>query len=471
MQAVEAALENIDRAALEDAYRGCGSLPYCPKLMLAIALYCILDGKRSPSQWYRAARECEPCRLIGRGIEPARSTWYCFRDRASKFMDAVHRKIVEQAIKEGLLQATDGCLDGTFVAASASRHKRFGLSKISARLNVLKRAIAQIDNLPQVAAKKPLLKTPYWLATSPAGRQRQLKQYREAKVQILQEIKENRDLPKSLKRNEEAITLSPADSEAVIGRDKKKVVRPLYNVQYMTDYNVDFILAYAVYRKKNDVGTLAPMIQITQGVVSGRLERVHADAGYCSLLELQDAKHENIDLYAPIPERSGSKKRPTKSGKEQLGQDRFPWDESSRSMTCPSGYPMQLVSRTKVPRADHRSVMELRFEQDPSQCLACLLKDDCLAKDSLRRTVRRLEGQSEIDQQVEKMKSPAGLASKKRRMEMIERMHGDSKAHRDGEAFCGRGLERASTETGMMAVAQNSLSLFKLRKAAKNQTG
>ena len=50
---------------------------------------------------------------------------------------------------------------------------------------------------------------------------------------------------------------------------------------------------------------------------------------------------------------------------------------------------------------------------------------------------------------------------------MVERMHGDSKTHRDGESFCGRGLQRADAEAGMMVVARNCLLIQKLRKAAK----
>jgi transposase len=469
VQAVTTTLETLDCTPLEDAYRGCGSLPYCPVSMLAIALYCILDGKRSPSEWWKASRESEPCRLLGCGIEPARSTWYGFRDRASKFIDSIHRQIVEQAINEGLVEAIGGCLDGTFVDASASRHKRFDLTKISSRLNVLKRAIAQADKMLQVAAKKPLLVMPYWLAKTPAGRQRQLEQYRMAKRQILKEIQENRELPASLKRIEEAVTISPADPDAVIGRDKKRTTRPLYNVQYMTDYDVDFILAYGVFQKKNDTGALVPMIQLTQELVSNRLKRVHADAGYCSLLELIDSKQEQIELFAPVPSRTGSKKRPTESGKEQLGQDHFIWDKISQNLTCPSGHSMKLVSRSKDPRADNRFVIELRYEQSEALCQACPLKDACLSKDSRRRTARRLEDQSMLDEQVKRMKSPEGQASQKRRREMVERMHGDSKTHRDGEAFCGRGLTRAAAETGMMVVAQNCFLLQKLRKAAENK--
>jgi transposase len=467
MQAVTNTLAGLDHSPLWEAYRGCGSLPYCPLLMLSVALFCILDGKRSPSEWFRAARDLEPCRLLGRGIEPARSTWYDFRDRASKFIASIHEQIVQQALDEELVKATDCCLDGTFVDASASRHKRFDLIKISSRLNIIKRAIAQIDKVPQVAAKAPLLELPYWLALTSTGRQRQMKQYQDAKRQLLEEIKENRNLPASLKRNEDSIAVSPVDPKAVIGRDKKRTTRPLYNVQYMTDFDVDFILSYMVFRKKNDTGTLVPMIQITQDIVSGRLVRVHADGGYCSLLELQDAKQFGIDLYAPVPTRSGSKRRPTASGEEQLSQDRFTWEESTKSMNCPAGHRMQSVSRSKDPRADDRYVIELRFEQTEALCQSCALKDQCLSKDSRRRTVRRLEDQHLFEEQSQKMSTPQGKASQKRRREMVERMHGDAKTHRNGEAFCGRGFDRVSTETGLMVVAQNCLLIQKLRKPSQ----
>lgn len=406
---------------------------------------------------------------MGRGIKPGRTTFYSFRDRAAKFIEAFHSEMIRDAIQNEIIDPTEGCLDGTFVTAAASRHKMFRLRQVSRRFSVIKRAFSQLDNPDQVASRRKLKGIPSWLAKTPSGRQEQLESFRAAKAKILDEIRVNRGLPSSLRRDEDEIKISPADVDAVIGKDKFKVTRPLYNVQYMCDFGSDVILSYDVFRKKNDTGTLIPMINKTQLIIGGRLQKVHADSGYCSLLEVTDCVELGVDLFAPVPERKGSKGRPTCSGEVQLSVDEFPWDESTGSLSCPAGHAMRRVSRSKDPRADDRYVIELRFEQDQDLCAGCELAARCLASNSKRRTVRRLEKQSVMDQQKQKMTGEAGVQSGRNRKMRIERRYGDSKKHRGGRELHGRGLSRATAETGLMVVAQNVLTLYMLVKRARTQ--
>ena len=128
---------------------------------------------------------------------------------------------------------------------------------------------------------------------------------------------------------------------------------------------------------------------------------------------------------------------------------------------------MRRVSRSKDPRADDRYVIELRFEQEEQHCGGCALAARCLASGSKRRTVRRLENQSVMDAQKAKMASEAGVASGRNRKIRIERRYGDSKKHRGGGQLHGCGLTRATAETGLMVVAQNTLTLYLLVKRAK----
>lgn len=469
VQAVEQFISQTDHQALYDAYRGTGSKPFRPERLLAIVILLILQGIRSPAKWAVHAKNDDRCKLVGRGNQPSRTTFYSFRDRAAKFIEAFHTQMIRDAIQEQRIDPTEGCLDGTFVAASASRHKMFRLRQISKRLSIMKRAIAQLDDPGQIASKGSLKRLPSWLAKTPGGRQEQLEHFRTAKARILDEIRLNRGLPSSLRRREEDIKISPADVDAVIGKDKLKVTRPLYNVQYMCDFHSDMILSYEVFRKKNDTGTLIPMIQKTQLIIGEILKKVHADSGYCSLLELKDCVDEHVELFAPVPERKGSKGRRTDSGQVQITVDEFEWHASSCSLRCPAGELMRQVSRSKDPRADGRHVIELRFEQDESHCAGCELADRCLAPGSSRRTVRRLEDQSLMDAQKEKMKSDAGVASGRQRKMRIERRYGDSKKHRGGSELHGRGLTRATAETGLMVVAQNCLTLYLLAKRARTK--
>lgn len=426
-----------------------------------------MQGIRSPSKWATAAKNDDRCKLVGRGIHPGRTTFYYFRDRAAKFIEAFHTNMIQDAIQNGVIDPTEGCLDGTFVSAAASRHKMFRLKQVSRRLSVIKRSIAQLDDPGQVASHRKLKGFPSWLAKTPGGRQRQLSSFRAAKARILDEIRVNRGLPSSLSRDEDEIKISPADVDAVIGKDKLKVTRPLYNIQYVCDLTSDVILSYDVFRKKNDTGTLIPMINKTQQMIGRPLKAVHADSGYCSLLEVTDCVELGVDLFAPVPERKGSKGRLTASGEEQLLAVEFPWDELTGSLSCPAGHSMRRVSRSKDPRADDRYVIELRFEQEEQHCGGCALAARCLASGSKRRTVRRLENQSVMDAQKAKMASEAGVASGRNRKIRIERRYGDSKKHRGGGQLHGCGLTRATAETGLMVVAQNTLTLYLLVKRAK----
>lgn len=470
VQAVQQTIDRLDHQQLRDVYRGTGSSPYPPELMLAIVLFMILRGVGSPAQWAENARTKDQCKLLGRGITPSRTTMYDFRDRAAKFIQEANDSVVRGSIDEGLLDPTDGCLDGTFVSATASRHRVYRITQISKRLCIVKRAIAQHDDPQQVASKRPLEKVPSWLAKTPSGRQQQLKRLRLAKAEILEQTRDNRSRPKSLRRKEASIVVSPLDPDAVIGKDKSKVVRPLYNVQYMCDFASDIVLAYGVFRKKNDTGTLIPMIQRTQQVTGDRLQRVHADSGYCSLLELEDCAACDVELMAPVADRVGSKGRPTTSGKPQLRKDSFDWDETEQQMTCPAGLPMRQVNRSKDPRGDGRFVYELRFEQSPDHCDGCPLADQCLAVNSKRRTIRRLENQKLLDEQAAKMDSDRGRTSVRRRSIQVERRYGDSKKHRGGRDFRGCGLSRATAETGLIVMAQNSLALYNLRKTTRDDS-
>lgn len=464
VQAVLLMLSYIDPQPLHDAYRGTGSLPYPPELMLGIAMLMILRGESSPSRWCSAAKESDACKFLGQCITPSCSTWYNFRDRAATFIGQVHTQMIQRAKLMGSIDPTEGCQDGTMVAACASRHVVLNLSQVSKRLNIIKRAIAAKDDENQIASRATLKHFPRWLGKTASGRQRQILRYRSVKLRLLEEILANRERPKSLQRDERRIVLSPADVDAVIGKDKQKVTRPLYNVQYMCDRHSDVIVSYGLFRKKNDTGTLLPMIQATRSILGDCFVAVHADSGYCSILELEDAQSCGVELFAPVPDKTCSNQTSTRSGLPQLSTKEFKWCAKESKLTCPAGYEMKLVGRSKDPRADNRYVQELRFEQSESKCSGCALADRCLSKTSQRRTVRRLENQELLTQQATKMNTPAGAESSLIRKIRVERRFADSKKHRGGTAFHGRNITRVTAELGMTVVAQNSLTLQKLEK-------
>jgi hypothetical protein len=127
-------MAHLDLAPLYQTYSGRGKAPHRPDLMLAIVLFELRRGQRHPSQWYRDTHENYPLWWLGFGIRPARSCWYAFRDRAGADVDTLNAQLLYQAVEAELTRAERGALDGSAVAANASRRRLLNQERLEQRL-------------------------------------------------------------------------------------------------------------------------------------------------------------------------------------------------------------------------------------------------------------------------------------------------------------------------------------------------
>lgn len=152
---IDDAVERLDLTALRDTYGGTGSEPHLPERLLRAVLYEVRKGFHSPAPWYTHARENDPVRWLLRGGEVARSCWYDFRDRLVPLLQQLNQQPLAQAIEAGLTTATRGALDGTLVAANASRHKVVTQTTLLKHLEQLAAACAADAPQPATAAPVP----------------------------------------------------------------------------------------------------------------------------------------------------------------------------------------------------------------------------------------------------------------------------------------------------------------------------
>lgn len=129
---------------------------------------------------------------------------------------------------------------------------------------------------------------------------------------------------------------------------------------------------------------------------------------------------------------------------------------------------MKFVKEVQVARADGRTLGELRFEQSTVICSSCPLAEQCFGGKSRRRTVARQSDQKVLDKQKQKMNGERGKKSGRLRGQVIERRFADGKLHRNQDVQNGRGLYRVRAEVGLLAVAQNTLTLYNLEKRRAN---
>jgi transposase len=464
---IEQAVGRLDLSALWQSYGGTGSAPHRPDLLLRAALFEIQRGQHSPAAWYRDADESEPLRWLLRGCRPSRSCWYAFRDRVAPVVDELNRQVLGQAIDGGLTPATRGSLDGTLVAANASRHKLVNEATLDKHAAELAAAVAADEQgVPPPAA-------PAWMARTPAGRHHQRRRLRQARQRMDALQGRNRNKRASKRKAGAKVVLSVSDPEAVVGRDKEKVFRPLDNVQVLDDLDSPLVLAYEVFAQQNDAGLLPAMLPRAGQLLGHALEALLADTSCAGGADLAAAAREHVRLYAPLP---GDGKKKDK----QIPKSQFHWPGEAQTYVCPGGHRLVYEGSSRQKRSGTEAVVLFSYRCPPRHCTRCPLRSQCTPNPEAGRTISR----GEHEDLIEALRARMGTAEAKElyrlRSQTVELVNADWKQHRKLRRFSGRGLQRVRCQVGLTVLAHNLVTLLSEQKkvadnkattAAGNPTG
>ena len=457
---VERQVNAMNRQALDDLYDGVGSLAYDPLMLLKMVLYQYLKGRRSPATWFEEAKLNEAMQWLGRGYTPARRTWYNFRDRVGQAIDQLHRQMIDHAIEHNLLDPAVGVQDGTSVAACASRHQMINKETLDRRKQLLRKVVEG-----QHPSAEPL---PLWVPPTDIGRHDLSERMQRAGEVLDERIAKNAEKQAGKRKDPTKIQVSLTDPIAPLGRDKMKVFRPLYTVQYAIEPTSRLIMGYCCDAIATDSGSLIPMVDSIQKIVAGRFKTMMADAAYCSIIDLRGCVDRGVELLAPVQANSFTEKKKQAKANRQIPRDKFRFDEARNCYQCPAGHELTYSGRERKQRHGGQSLWESRYRCAAVHCGSCPIRAQCLRPGSLSRTIKRLEGQELLDAQRAKMSDPEVQSRYALRGQTVELGFADAKSHRGLQRFHGRGIDRARTETGLLVLAQNLLRLDRLKRDAIN---
>jgi transposase len=499
---IDRLVEELDLPELEASYTGRGSPPVSPRLLLKVALMEMRCGKQSPAQWAKDVRENDALKWLGQGILPSRALCYRFRDRLKdEWLQKWNARLVRQAVAEKHTSAEHGSLDGTTLAACASRHQLARSEKLCTRYEQLTAATTTdlVETVRTVLVPSPsagtetttpgsapadpalgndspskavsagtgacLMPVPIsmWMAKTPHGRESQRVRYEQAMTAMRQRQDENAQRRKDRRQAPEKIVISVSDPEAALGLDKYKVFRPLYNIQVVRDRQTDLSLAYETFAQSSDAGTL-PVMQERVHRLRGRfLNTLAVDAGYVTLNDLQFCEDVGTTLYGPYQSNSFTEAK--QAGKIRLfPKEKFSWSQVEQTFICPQGHRLRREWQFKQKRHGGPDVTVVQYRCSPTHCQTCPVRERCTRRPEKGRTVKRLQGQEVLDRHQLLMQTAEAKIIRKQRPCTIERHFADTKCHRSWSRFHGRGLERARTETGLMHLAHNIVVLDKLRE-------
>jgi len=467
------------RPYLYDFCKGFGSASWHPALLLKVALYEQDRKVLSPAQWHRDGAEHTPLMWLTRGARPCRSALYdCRRRLCPELLEQLNGQVLLAAQNEQFCPGRRGSLDGTFTAARGSRHQLLNLGRLDKRLSLLQSAVAG-DR-----AGVPPPRRPRWMARTAGGRHQQQQRYQDARRRLLAKIarhdRQQARRAKSKRRPASRVVVSASEPEAAVGKDKTKVLRPLYDTQLLRDLDSPFLLGYGVFAAATDAGLLPEMLRRTARQAGRLPEELLADAIYASVADLRACRDAGVVLYAAL--KAGTAARPAGAAEQgsrrqplpllpppppgrrgYYGKEQFVWDEPSQSYTCPAGQVLERLGRGKEGRVNGGEVAVEKY--GTKACQGCPQRPAC-TRSQYGRKIKRLVEEPLLHELRQRMGSAAGQQLYRLRQQTIELAFADAAEHRGLRRFSGFGLRLAQTQVGLLVLLHNGKALMHCRQAA-----
>ncbi len=318
-------LEQLDTSTLESAYKGGGSMPYPPKMMLALLFYCYATGIFSSRGIERATYELIPVIFITGATHPDHNSINAFRKRFLSELEGIFLEILLVAHLLGVLKVGSISIDGTKVKANASKHKALSwehANKIEAQLQgevekLLKlagsaegRAVNDIDIPEELKRRQERLEgiaqAKAELERRAQARYEQEQAEYEAKL-AERKAKEEASGKKLGGRKPKEPEPGPRDKDQINLTDEESRIMPVsgggfeqsYNAQASVDMDSLLIIANHVSQQPNDKQEIAPTLEELARLPEalGKVEEAAADTGYFSQANVEQLAQAGVTPY------------------------------------------------------------------------------------------------------------------------------------------------------------------------------
>ena len=297
--------DELDLSAIRAAYgEERGYPPYHPVMMTALLLYGYSRGVYSSRRLERACEERLDFLAVTAMNRPDHRTICEFRRRHLAALSDLFVQVLKLCQSAGLVQLGHVALDGTKIAANASKHKAMSYGRmkkaeaelkaeVDAWLATAEAADAEEDARLGAARGDEM---PEWVK----DKTRRLEKIREAKAALEAEAKAEQAAkdaaqaasgkpPRKGGRKPKTPPGTPADKaqrnftdpQSRIMKGKDGFLQG-YNAQAAVDARAQVIVAHGLTDNAADAGQLIPMVDAVEANTGAKPAQLSADSGYCS---------------------------------------------------------------------------------------------------------------------------------------------------------------------------------------------
>ena len=425
VRVIDAFVDTLDLAELgfsKVAAEEMGRPPYAPGDLLKLYIYGYLHRVRASRRL-----EAETCRnvqvmwLLNR-LTPSFKTIADFRKDHAKGIVGVCRAFIRFCREQSLFGAELLAIDGTKIAAVASRKQVMTPKRIAKMNAAIDRKIAD-----------------YLASMDEADREDRGAEI--ARVDVAAAVEALKAQKLRLQRQAEEMA-ERGLKQLVVTEPEAKLMRTphgfavAYNAQAAVDAEHKLIVAFDLTNEGNDYRQLYPMAVQGKAAVDADEVTVVADTGYSNGEHGALCEQEGITAVVPRAETVNP------SGTQYFSRDRFSYDNESDSWRCPAGATLSLYKTSHTQK---------KKEYTSQACGTCPLKPQCT--EAARRVIVR-DFYEDAREAMHRRASADPIWMKHRR-ETAEHPFGTMKWLMAHPRFLVKGLRKAKAELALGVLSYN----------------
>ncbi len=424
VRVIDAFVETLDLMALgfsKVAAEEMGRPPYAPGDLLKLYIYGYLHRVRASRRLEAETRRNVQVMWLLNRLTPAFKTIADFRKDHAEAIVKVCRAFIRFCREQSLFGAELLAIDGTKIAAVASRKQVMTPQRIEQMNAAIDRRIAdylasmdEADRQEAGSAGKP---------ADVAAAIEALKAQKE-RLQAQAQDMAARGLKQMVMTEPEAKLMRTPHGHAVA-----------YNAQTAVDAEHKLIVAFDLTNEGNDLQQLHPMAVQGKAAVGAGEVTVVADTGYSNGEHGARCERDKITAIVPRPETVNPK------GTQYFSRDQFSYDRESDNWRCPAGATLSLYKTSHTKKKEYTS----------RACGTCALKPQC-TKAAQRVIVRDFY---EDTREAMHRRASADPIWMKLRRETVEHPFGTMKWLMAHPRFLIKGLKKAKAELALGVLNYN----------------
>lgn len=319
------AVEGMTLSTLKVNHRGSGSEQYPPRTMLALLIYCYANGIFSSRRIERATYRDVGVRYLSGDTHPDHDTICTFRRENFDAVGEAFLRVLQLAKELGVLKVGTVSVDGTHLAANASKDKNVRYDRAGELEEQLKLDVAELMKQAQ-RTDEDEAEDGQSLPDEINRRQKLQQKMQQARQRLQTQAKERAEAeraeyeaklaqrqqregkhkgpkpqpPKNTPEDKEQTNLSDPDSR-LMRKSQREGYTQSYNAQAVVDAEgSQLILAGHVTNCASDANELTPALEAVDESV-GEVKTVLADNGYVNADEIEQMeKDDGPEVYVAV---------------------------------------------------------------------------------------------------------------------------------------------------------------------------